>query len=481
MQNATLWRALLGVEKTVVEDVEFDEDEQVLVAHVRPTRARPRAGAGGVGRRSPGYDRGEGRRRWRALDLGTIQVLLEADAPRVRCREHGPTVAAVPWARHGAGHTRVFDEQVAWLATQCSKTAVTELMRIAWRTVGAIIARVWADVEAAARPVRRAAPDRDRRDLLQARPQVPDRRGRPRHRPAGVGRAGPGQGHPGRVLRRARAEQRCAQITHVSADGADWIADVVAEQLPERGPLRRPVPRRAVGHRGARRGPPAGLERRPRTRSPSRRAGPRRTGHAEGAEARPLRAVEEPREPHRPAAGQARLDRQDRPPAAPRLPAQRRPPAGLPARPRPRPPTRSRPGSAGPAAAGSPRSSTCNAGSSNTRHSILAAIEHGLSNGRIESVNTKIRLITRIAFGFRSPRSPHRPRHAQPRRPPPTPPRPDMTHGSVRRAANFSPNPRRRALRSPASPSSRLGGRSPGARRFARDRPGRCAPIAPIA
>ena len=37
------------------------------------------------------------------------------------------------------------------------------------------------------------------------------------------------------------------------------------------------------------------------------------------------------------------------------------------------------------------------------RASILASIEHGLSNGRIESVNTKIRLITRIAFGFRSP------------------------------------------------------------------------------
>ena len=38
MQNATLWRALLGVEKTVIEDVEFDEDEQVLVAHVRPRK-----------------------------------------------------------------------------------------------------------------------------------------------------------------------------------------------------------------------------------------------------------------------------------------------------------------------------------------------------------------------------------------------------------------------------------------------------------
>lgn len=37
------------------------------------------------------------------------------------------------------------------------------------------------------------------------------------------------------------------------------------------------------------------------------------------------------------------------------------------------------------------------------RDRILAAIEHGLSNGRIESMNQKIRLITRIAFGFRSP------------------------------------------------------------------------------
>ncbi len=39
------------------------------------------------------------------------------------------------------------------------------------------------------------------------------------------------------------------------------------------------------------------------------------------------------------------------------------------------------------------------------RESILATIQHGLSNGRIESINTKIRLITRIAFGFKSPRA----------------------------------------------------------------------------
>jgi len=36
---------------------------------------------------------------------------------------------------------------------------------------------------------------------------------------------------------------------------------------------------------------------------------------------------------------------------------------------------------------------------------ILAAIKHNLSNGLIESTNTKIRLITRIAFGFKSPQA----------------------------------------------------------------------------
>ena len=37
------------------------------------------------------------------------------------------------------------------------------------------------------------------------------------------------------------------------------------------------------------------------------------------------------------------------------------------------------------------------------RAGIEAALAHGLSNARVESVNTKLRLLTRIAFGFRSP------------------------------------------------------------------------------
>jgi transposase len=144
VRNAKLWERLLGVERTVVEDVVFDEDEEVIVASVRPRKGATRR-CGICERRCPGYDQGEGRRRWRTLDLGSIPTWLEAEAPRVACREHGVVVASVPWARHDSGHTYRFDDMVAWLATHCSKTAVKELMRVAWRTVGSIVTRVVAD------------------------------------------------------------------------------------------------------------------------------------------------------------------------------------------------------------------------------------------------------------------------------------------------------------------------------------------------
>ena len=109
MRDVSLWQGLLGVERTVVEEVEFDEDAGLLVASVRPT-GRERGRCGVCGRRSPGYDAGAGRRRWRSLDLGTVRAVLEADAPRVRCPEHGVVVASVPWARHDAGHTYAFEQ-----------------------------------------------------------------------------------------------------------------------------------------------------------------------------------------------------------------------------------------------------------------------------------------------------------------------------------------------------------------------------------
>jgi transposase len=230
VRGVSVWGRLLGLRHAVVEGARIDGSE--LVVSVRPVwRERDRCGV--CRRWCPRYDRGSGRRRWRSLDLGTTIVFLEAEAPRVRCVQHGVVVAAVPWARHGAGHTREFDQQVAWLATQCSKTAITQLMRIAWRTVGSIIARVWADIEDESGDrldgVRRIGIDEIsyRRGCLYLTVVVCHDSGR-------LLWAAPGRD---RATLRAFFDQlgpeRSAQITHVSADQADWIVQVLAQRCPD--------------------------------------------------------------------------------------------------------------------------------------------------------------------------------------------------------------------------------------------------------
>ena len=145
MRYGSVFARICGVEGGVVEQVTIDGDGAVVV-HVRP-RARAASRCGVCGRRSAGYDRGEGRRRWRALDLGSVRCFVEADAPRVACRRHRVVVARVPWARHGSWYTRGFEDVAGWLATKASKTAITSLLRISWPAVGQIISRVVRELE----------------------------------------------------------------------------------------------------------------------------------------------------------------------------------------------------------------------------------------------------------------------------------------------------------------------------------------------
>ena len=229
MLGVKVWRRLLGVDdQTVIERIEFDEEADAVVAHVRPRRLRKRR-CGRCGKRAPGYDQGEGRRRWRALDLGEVRSFLEAEAARVDCATHGPTVVQFPWARHAAGHTRAFDDTVAWLAVHTSKTAVVEVVRMAWATVGAIVSRVVDEARAAADPfdgLRRIGID-----------EISYKRG---HRYLTVvvdhdtGRlVWAAKGHDKKTLEGffdLLGEGRCAEVRLVSADAADWIGDVVRDR-----------------------------------------------------------------------------------------------------------------------------------------------------------------------------------------------------------------------------------------------------------
>lgn len=234
MPGISLWRGLLGLDHTAIENVTRDPDGAV-VFHVRPM-ARQRGRCGRCRRRSPGYDAGSGRRRWRTLDHGIAMAYLEAHAPRVRCVEHGVVVAHVPWAAHDAGHTHTFDQQVAWLVVRTSKSAVTELMRIAWRTAGAIIDRVWTHIQtehggkagAALEGLTRIGIDEIsyRRGQLYLTVVVDHDTGRLIWAEPGRDRA---------TVRRFFDDlgaERSALITHVSADQATWISDVVTERCP---------------------------------------------------------------------------------------------------------------------------------------------------------------------------------------------------------------------------------------------------------
>lgn len=231
MRSLSIWSRVLDLPRTVVESWWFDEDAQALIFAVRPHK-RWASRCPRCQRRCPRYDNGAGRRRWRSVDLGICRAFVEADAPRVRCAEHGVLVAALPWARHGAGHTRAFDDLAGWLVRHTSKAAVAELLQVSWRTVGKIVARVVADADAAAG------------DRLVGVTRI------------GIDEVSYKRGHKylvvvvdhdtGRLLWVADGrnkktlagffdtlgEQRCNAITLVSADGADWIADVVGLRCP---------------------------------------------------------------------------------------------------------------------------------------------------------------------------------------------------------------------------------------------------------
>ena len=225
------WARLLGLEKTVLEAVDVDPDGAIVVS-VRP-RYGQRDRCPHCRRRCPGYDRGEGRRRWRALDLATTVCYVEADAPRVQCKQHQVVVATVPWARHDAGFTRSFEEQVAWLTVNTSKTAICHLMRIAWRTVGRICERVSAEAKHGREPGLYAG--------LKALgfDEISIRKGQ-KYLTVVVDH------HTGRLVWAAYGrdrktvdkfldvlgQERCEQIELVSCDDAEWITRPVAERCP---------------------------------------------------------------------------------------------------------------------------------------------------------------------------------------------------------------------------------------------------------
>ncbi len=140
MRVTTAFNRMLRLSGASVKDVGFGSEGVIVTVGLR-ARKPICSGCGARGLAIKEHRE----KRWRHLDLGGGRCHIECLLRRLYCPGCGDVYEAVPWARAGSWYTRDFEDVVAFLAQQMAKTPITKLMRIGWRSVGKILARVVAD------------------------------------------------------------------------------------------------------------------------------------------------------------------------------------------------------------------------------------------------------------------------------------------------------------------------------------------------
>ncbi len=140
MRVTTAFNKMLAVVGASVAGVVFTD--QGVVVTLRRRRQKRRCPCGW--QTWAVYDRSV--RRWRHLDLGSTRCFVEAEICRIDCRRCGRVrTEEVPWARPRARHTRDFQDVVTWLAQHTDKTTITTLLRVCWEAVAKIVIDVVAE------------------------------------------------------------------------------------------------------------------------------------------------------------------------------------------------------------------------------------------------------------------------------------------------------------------------------------------------
>ena len=231
MRTKEIIQSFVGTSKIVLKDVYTDAETNAIVIKARPTKIE-QCRCGLCHRKGKYYDKGQGERRWRALDIGSQMAYIEAPVERVRCKKHGVVTAAVPWARHDTWFCRSFEDTLAWLTVQTSHSVVSEFMRVDWHTVDRACKRVYDDLEA-------ASSCRFDRLVNIGIDETSYKKGHKyitvvvNHDTNSVVWCSKGFGKTvlTQFFERLTPEQR-ASIRCVSADGARWIAECVEEFCP---------------------------------------------------------------------------------------------------------------------------------------------------------------------------------------------------------------------------------------------------------
>lgn len=221
---------MLGLKFTVI--VGYRIDGEALFVQVRPYESKkhrcPRCS-----KKCFVYDCAHSPRRWRAPDVGIMKCYLEFHMERVYCPEHGVIACAVPWARHGSWFTREFEEEVAWMMTHCSRSVVSELLRIDWKSTGPVCKRVFDDLERSFRQSRYDGLVRigiDETSYHKGHKYLTVVVDHDRNRIVWAAK-GYGKAQLESFFSLLSEEQK-ASIKIVTANGARWIADVVDKHCP---------------------------------------------------------------------------------------------------------------------------------------------------------------------------------------------------------------------------------------------------------
>lgn len=110
------------------------EAEQVLVSLVLRSNARLCCPI--CDKPASRYDKNY--KRWRHLDTGSKATYVQAEVPRVNCKEHGVNQIPIPWAEPRSRYTAEFEACVIDWLRDTSVSAVARQMGMSWNAVSGI-------------------------------------------------------------------------------------------------------------------------------------------------------------------------------------------------------------------------------------------------------------------------------------------------------------------------------------------------------